>query len=227
MSNHKRFWAKVLERRRKGLTSHSNAHLLAYLKSELIVRLAAEVGYSPRSPVAFANSVRDRASQSSQALTERLRATDRAKQLRDKYAGIEAEQQLILETADPYRVSMETIGLAQQKLEQCRWFLDRIPEASSQKDRDISDEDYRAREIETLKAWRSRLRTDEQRIVGEINGLDPQSINLESVPVPYGVVGRLLDELDSVTRAIDDAGENLKIANGGKPVPEYPIGASG
>jgi hypothetical protein len=226
MSNYDKFWSKVSEQRRKAAAGHKgNASL--YSNSDLIKRLATETGYRPQSPKVFLATRLDRSAQSGLAQTERVRSGERDKQLRERYAAIEAEQMLILETADPYRISLEGIIVAQRNLEASRWFLGRIPEDVNQEDNGMSNEDFRAHEIERLKAWRSRLRVEHLRITNDINTLEPQSINFESPSARYGLVARLLDDLDCITRAIDDASENLKIANNGQPVHDYPMGTSG
>lgn len=219
-SNYERIWAKVLHERQVAERSYSNAHRTAYLQSTIIKQLAQEMGCSPQSPIAFANSLQKRSSELGSDISERLRLEAQVKLFRDKYTAMETEQLAILEKGDPFKTAFDQILLAQQHLAVARWYLDSIPESRPQETSVtvVSNEEHRALLIAGLKLWRARLREEHLRIVKDINSLDLGSINLD-----FGSGSDLVSKVDSITRAIDDAGKNLKIANNGVPVHEYSI----
>jgi hypothetical protein len=70
--------------------------------------------------------------------------------------------------------------------------------------------DFRAEETRKLEAWRARLRDELNSMIVDINGRDPKSLDLE---VSYGEGGKLVEDVDVLTRAISDANENLQVAS--------------
>lgn len=225
MSNYEKFWAKILQRRQNANRNRlTNANQTAYLTSDLIKRMVGEVGYIPQSPETFRRSLSDRESSSSDNHAEKRRKADHLARRHAQLTQRAAEQQAIIDTADPLRTPVDVIADAQREVGAISVLLDRIPadalNFSGLSEVATSNEEYRAGKMETLKAWRERLRMECLRITTDINDLDPHSINLESYHNHH-----LLDELDFITRAIDDAGECLKIANYGQAVPEFSMAA--
>jgi len=229
MSLYDQFIAKVHERRGVAARSHrATEKRIAYLKSNLITRLASEMGYWPKSPVNFATYLRERSAKSSDEHRAKFRQVEKMRKRHDELTQLIADQQAIINAVDPLRTAVFIVADALREIGALRVILSSIPEdslrSSSLDEATTSDAGYRAQELERLKAWRSRLRGEHLRMVSDINALDPKSIDLDATsPSSLGFVGRVLDDLDFITKAIDDATENLKIANGGRPVHEFSI----
>jgi hypothetical protein len=164
-----------------------------------------------RSAAEFASSFKQALSESAAAEALNRSKRDNLQKFLDGYRKQEAEQQAIIDSIDPERpASIDSVMLANSRLQALGLFitstLEKLKELEPARNEFAWREGYRNQQILQQEAWRARLRERHQKMVMDINALDPQSLDFEA---GYGPAADLAADVDAIKQAIEDAEKNL------------------
>jgi hypothetical protein len=192
-------------------------HKSIYETSPLLRRLASESNYHPLTPASLDSLLESQAGQRRARQEERCRLRDRREEL--TVAADEAERALL--EATPF-TELGVIASARQRLDAAMYLLSLIPDSLNEEEQ--GEEADKEALLAGLDGWRERLQGEHGRIREEVDALERsgETVDLDSRD---GKAAPLMDELDAVLRAVEDADKCQSIFKGGakpnKPVWRY------
>ncbi|MGB8507360.1 MAG: hypothetical protein WCD76_03065 [Pyrinomonadaceae bacterium] len=190
------YHAVQIRRNNAGHLVSRNRRASLYSRSDLLKRLAVELNYYPQPPAVVASMLAKRIAD---VREEHAAKVEEVRRLRTQIAELteyEAGQAAILEAATPY-TSIAVVLDATRKLQAARFLLRRVP-------RKLLKEKF----TNALRAWIERLRAEERRIRVDADALGRDSGAATGLTSNFAA-HPLVDELDDVTNAIDDATASL------------------